>query len=95
MSLQRKGTYRQILVSNERLGQYDRLHKWVSQQPVRRDHAQVLSIADAMLDVTMGYLDLLEGKRKTRLARNLLSTIGMAGAKHYIKGLSGKINQMA
>ena len=78
MKQQPKGQYRQIFVSNERLPQYNRLHAWAAEQPARRKSTRNLSIADAMLDLTIGYLDVIQGRLNTPLAQQLVGSMTIA-----------------
>lgn len=78
------GQYRSLFINNHRLEDYTRLQGWVEAQPARRLRAKSLSVGDAVLDLAIGYLDVIEGSPDTQLARDLCSTI--TEALHPAKG---------
>jgi len=70
-----KRHYRQVFVHEDRLKDFERLHKWVEKQPTRRWRSKNLSLADAILDLSIGYLDIIEGHVETDLAQDLAMTL--------------------
>jgi len=72
------GEYRHLFINNHRLADYSRLQGWVETQPARHLRARNLSIGEAVLDLAIGYLDVIEGSPETPLAKSLCTTLTTA-----------------
>ena len=76
--LREKGSYRSFFVMEDRAEDFARVQAWLITQAPRRYRAPALSLSDAVLDIMVGYLDILESKPRTPMAEKLLSKFALA-----------------